>query len=338
MTGTVTLAFDDALGLARQALAACGAGHETAEVTAEALVEAEGEGLAGVGLAHLVTYCEALRDGRIDGRAEPTVERPAPALLRADARGGVGHLAFRRSLDDLTAGARACGVAVFTCRNGFTNAALGWFAARLAERGLVAMAATNGGPALLAASGSARPVFCTNPLAFAAPVAGRPSLLIDQSSSATAFVNIALAAARGEPIPEGWALDRDGAPTTDPAAAMAGVLLPFGGARGGNVALMVEVLAAGLTGANWSLDAPSFLAGDRSPGVGLFVQALDPDALFGGGFAERLAAYLERIEAAYGAYVPGRSRAEKAAAARRDGIAIPSDLYARLQGFAGTGG
>lgn len=334
MIRTVTLDYDDALALARRALAASGAGPAMADVMAEALVEAESEGLAGVGLAHLVTYCEALRAGRIDGAAEPVVSRPAPALFRADAGGGVGHLAFRHCLDDLAAAARAYGVAVFSCTNAFTNAALGWFVARLADRGLVALAATNGGPALLAASGSTRSVFCTNPMAFAAPCAGRPPLLIDQSSSATAFVNIVLAAGRGEPIPEGWALDRDGAPTTDPAAAMTGVLLPFGGARGGNVALLVEVLAAGLAAANWSLDAPSFLEGDCSPGIGLYVQALDPDALAGAGFAGRLAAYLDRIEGGYGAYIPGAGRAAKAAAARHDGLVVPADLLARIREIA----
>lgn len=336
MADSVALAFDDALALARRALAASGAGAAVADVMAEALVEAEAEGLAGVGLAHLVTYCEALRDGRIDGTAEPVIERRAAALFRADARGGVGHLAFRHCLDDLVAAARSFGMAAFTCTGAYTNAGLGWFAARLAERGLVALAATNGGPAFLAASGSTKPVFCTNPMAFAAPCAGGPPLLIDQSSSATAFVNIVLAAERGEPIPEGWALDAEGAPTVDPAAAMTGVLLPFGGARGGNVALMVEVLAAGLAGANWSLDAPSFLEGDRNPGIGLYVQALDPDALLGGGFAERLADYLARIEGQYGAHIPGRSRAAKAAAARHDGLTIPAVLRDRLQTFAGA--
>ncbi|TIW17972.1 MAG: Ldh family oxidoreductase, partial [Mesorhizobium sp.] len=100
------------------------------------------------------------------------------------------------------------------------------------------------------------PVYCTNPMSFAAPAADGSPLVIDQSSSATAFVNIRKAAEDGRKIPEGWALDASGNPTTDPAAAMKGAMLAFGGQRGANIALMVEVLAAGLSGANWSLDAP----------------------------------------------------------------------------------
>ena len=97
-------------------------------------------------------------------------------------------------------------------------------------------------------AGARRPVYCTNPLAFAAPVADGPPLLIDQASSATAYVELRRYADRGEALPPGWAVDADGRPTTDPNAALRGALLAFGGARGANIALMVEVMAAGLDG------------------------------------------------------------------------------------------
>ncbi len=332
---SVRLSLDAAEQLGRRALSACGAGDEVAALMARALVRAEARGLAGVGLAHLESYCEALRCGRIDGHAEPVIRRVSAAAFHADARGGVGHLAFERVLPDLVAAAREAGVAVFSQRNSYTNAALDWFVERLANEGLVALAATNGGPALLAASGAREAVFCTNPLAFAAPREGGPPLVIDQSSSATAYVNLRLAAERGEAIPEGWALDSGGNATTDPNAALDGVLLPFGGARGANVALMVEVLAAGLSGASWSLDAPSFLDGERSPGIGLLVLALDGDRLSGHGLGARMAAYLARLEGELGVYVPGRRREEHAARAVREGVAIGQDLHRRLIALAG---
>ena len=90
-------------------------------------------------------------------------------------------------------------------------------------------------------------------------------LVIDQATSATAYVNLRKAAEHGEPIPEGWAIDAAGQPTTDARAALDGLLLAFGGKRGANIALMVEVLAAGMTGANWSLDCPPFDQGSDSP-------------------------------------------------------------------------
>ncbi len=329
-TDTVHLSLEQAEGLGRRALAASGASAEVAALMARVLVRAEAEGLAGVGLAHLESYCDGLRAGRIDGHAEPAIRRPSPAAFHVDAREGVGHLAFERVFDELVAVARETGVAVFCQRNSYTNAGLGWFVHRLALQGLVALAATNGGPALLAASGARQPVFCTNPLAFAVPRGDGPPLVIDQSSSATAYVNLRLAAERGEDIPEGWALDAGGNATTDPAAAMAGVLLPFGGARGANVALMVELLAAGLSGARWSIDAPSFLDGDGSPGIGLFVLALDAGTLSGSGARAHIAAYVDRLEHELGVHVPGRGRDERAARAARDGLDVAADLHRRL--------
>lgn len=334
MNSRETLTLDDALVLARAALRASGANADCARVMADALVDAESRGLDGVGLAHLLTYCEALRAGRIDGNADPTIERPTPIVFRADAEGGVGHLGFERVFEDLVGAARGFGLALFSQRNSFTNAALDWFVRRLAERGLVALAATNGGPAFMAPSGGSRAAFCTNPLAFAVPGEDGPTVLVDQSSSATAYVNIALAAERGETIPEGWALDAGGAPTTDPAAAMRGVLLAFGGARGANIALTVELLSAGLSGGAWSMDAPSFLEGGETPGIGLFVLAIDPDSTFGPGFAERLESYAARLRDEFGAYVPGRSRAVRRAVAEADGLRPDPLVLARLRTIA----
>lgn len=268
----VVMSLEDARRLCERAAMALGASAETARSLAASVVAAEAEGQKTVGLAHFIDYLDALEAGRIDGSAVPMVTRPLPAIFHSDARGGAAHTGFDQAFDDLVATAKTLGVAVFAQRNAYTCGALGYFAGRLASRGLVALAATNG-PALIAPEGATKPVYCTNPLAFAAPTASGPALLIDQSSSATAFVNLRLAAKEGRPIPEGWAIDADGRPTTDAAAAVKGALLAFGGARGANIALMVEVLAAGLSGANWSLDAPSFTSGSESPGTGLFVAA-----------------------------------------------------------------
>ena len=197
--------------------------------------------------------------------------------MLSDAKGGLAHTGFDRIFNDLAKSARLFGVAMFSQRNAYTCGALGYFTGRLAERG-AGLLRRHQRPALLAGAGGTKPVYCTNPMSFAAPVEGGAPLVIDQSSSATAFVSIRKAAEEGREIPAGWALDANGKPTTDPAAAMKGALLAFGGNRGANIALMVEVLAAGLSGANWSLDAPSFSEGRESPGTGLFVLAIEPEA------------------------------------------------------------
>ncbi|MBK0397600.1 Ldh family oxidoreductase [Limibaculum sp. M0105] len=325
-----TLSLDAARALLTRAAIGAGARETVARSIANAAVAAEAEGLPTVGVSHFLDYLSSLEAGRIDGQAEPDISRASPVVLRSDAGGGVAHLGFDRVFEELIEVARSFGVAVFAQKAAYTCGQLGYFANRLAERGLVALAATNG-PALLAASGTTASVFCTNPIALAAP-RGDGTLLIDQSSSQTAFVNIRRAAEAGEPIPEGWALDAEGNPTTDPVAAMAGALLPYGGARGGNMALMVELLAAGLTGANWSLDAPSIIEGNASPMTGLLVVAIAPEATGGAGMAQRLDAWAARVEA-MGGHIPGQRRQAVLAKAEAEGITIGAEVLERIRSY-----
>lgn len=321
--------IEEAETLFFDAIRSAGAADAPARSLARATIEAERSGQPNVGTVHLFDYLDGLREGRIDGRAEPRVTRPAPAVFASDAGGGIAQLGFDLAFDDLVAAARQYGVAMFSQKNAFTCGALGTFAVRLARKDLVSFAATNG-PALLAGSGSKEAVYCTNPMAFAAPQAGGPPLLIDQSSSATAFANIRIAAAKGQSIPEDWAIDADGNPTTDPRAAMKGAMVAFGGARGANIALMVEVLSAGLTGANWSLDAPSFIRGSESPATGLFVLAIDPQ-LIDPDFKVRLAAQLARLSDEHGVHIPGVSKGETWERAAQNGLEIDDTVVERLK-------
>jgi (2R)-3-sulfolactate dehydrogenase (NADP+) len=153
-------------------------------------------------------------------------------------------------------------------------------------------------------------------------------LIIDQASSATAFVNIVRAAQEGREKPQGWALDEAKAPTTDPAKAMHGALLPFGGYKGANVALMVEVLSAGVSGASWSLDAGDFRAGDRCPSIGLTVIALLPGD---SRFDRRLSEQLDRLER-LGVFIPG-AEAPRGAYAADDIIEVDGELLERIRIF-----
>ena len=314
----------DSAGAFELAYAACrgaGAGEAAARSLAEATVSAELHGKPSVGFRHLVDYLAAFAAGRIDGAAEPELSSPVAAIIRSDARGGVAQLGFDRAFEDLCRRCAVYGVAIFAQHGGYTAGELGYYVRRLAEAGLAAFAATNG-PALMTAPGGKTPVYCTNPLAFAAPVANGPPLVIDQASSATAFVDVRDYAERGKPLPQGWAVDENGVATTDPQAAMRGALLTFGGARGANVALMVEVLAAGLSGANWSLDAPSFTTGAASPAAGLFVVVIAP-ALMAEDFAGRLARQLERL-AGLGIHIPGRGSAA---------IELPASLVDQIDAY-----
>lgn len=299
----VTLPVADIRRLAMAACAAAGAGAAAAASLVDATLSAARSGCEELGFPHFLQYLHALRDGRIDGNADPSIERPLPAMILSDAKGGIAQLGFDRAYDDLVRQARMLGIAVFTQKNSYTTGELGYYVRRLALDGLVAFAATNG-PALMAASGGGKPVFCTNPFAFAAPATPPESpLVIDQAASATAYFNIVRAARDGQAIPEGWAMDGHGDPTTDPEQALRGVLLPFGGYKGANIALMVEILSAGLSGSAWSLDATDSRSGREIPRSGLTVVALAPAAI-DPHFARRHSAYLARLRD-LGVHVPG---------------------------------
>jgi (2R)-3-sulfolactate dehydrogenase (NADP+) len=318
---TRRLSLDEATDLAARAARTAGASEAMARSLARATVSANAHGKGSSGFSHLMDYLAALRAGRIIGDAEPVVTSPTPAAIHCDAKGGIAQAGFDRSFDSLCERAQTFGLALFAQNGSYTTGELGYYPRRLAEAGLAAFAATSG-PALMTVAGAGTPGYCTNPIAFAAPLDKGPPLLIDQASSATAFVQLRHFAERGEPLPAGWAVDANGAPTTNPQAALRGALLAFGGARGANIALMVEVMAAGLAGANWALDAPSFTSGDRSPGAGLLVIAITP-SLLTPDFPQRLRLQLDRL-AKLGVHIPGR----RAAAAE---IELPDALVAEIE-------
>ena len=164
-------------------------------------------------------------------------------------------------------------------------------------------------------------------MAYSVPHVGRAPLTVDQASSSTAFVSVRDAAAQGTPLPDGWAVDADGRPTTDPEAALAGALLPFGGYKGANIALLVELLSS-MAGGNWSMDAPSWNAGSRSPSVGMFVLAID-HATVGRGFPGRAEEHLDRL-AGSGVHLAGGRRTAQLAAPS-DSLTLRADVVAALR-------
>jgi (2R)-3-sulfolactate dehydrogenase (NADP+) len=192
---------------------------------------------------------------------------------------------------------------------------------KIAREGCLGLMVANT-PAGIAPWGSSKPVFGTNPIAFAAPRASAPPLVIDLSLSRVARGKVMHAKRTGQPIPLGWALDADGAPTTDPTAALAGSMVPIGEAKGTALALMVEILAAAFTGAHASTEVSSFFTADGPPpGSGQFLLALRPPK--DPGFADRLEAILGLIEGLEGARLPGSRRAEAIERSRNEGITVP---------------
>ena len=327
------LTLEEVRELARSAAETSGANKDNANSLAASVEAAEAQGLSNVGLAHLPDYCDGLRSGAIDGNALPSVVKPTPMVFQIDAHSGLAHPGFDRVYEELVSAAKQFGVAIFSQRNAYTCGALGYFVDKLARDGLVAQATANAGPPAIVVPGENKPVFGTNPLAFAVPGLDGAALIIDQSSSASALVNIRAAAKKGEQIPEGWAVDSQGQPTTDPGTALEGALLAMGGGyKGTNIALLVEILSAGLTGANWSCDAPSFIGENQCPNVGLLIIVIDPAIVFGDGFEERISNYMKRFTSDYGGRAPGSKRNDALMNNKR-GVSVPTELISRIRNY-----
>lgn len=317
---TERLSIDAATELMERALRHAGVPAETARCVAEALVAAEAEGQHGHGFSRLADYAAQVRSGKIKAKAVPSLVHTAPAAVRVDAGYGFAYPALDIAIPALAEAAHAFGCASASIVRSHHCGALSVQVEKIARRALVGFMVANT-PAAIAPWGAAEPVYGTNPIAFAVPREGADPLVIDMSLSRAARGKVMHARKTGQPIAGDWALDRDGNPTTDAEAALAGSLIPIGGAKGAALALMVEILAGPMTGANLSREAGSFFTADGpAPGTGQFLMALKPPDDVN--FASRIETMLGAIAAVEGARLPGSGRTERLAQARREGIEV----------------
>ena len=335
-TDAELLTLDDAEALIRDALLAIGVPVDSAASVALALVSAEAEGQVGHGFSRLADYAAQVRSGKIVADARPAVEMVSETSVLVDAGNGFAFPALDAALDRGCDLADRIGTATMLVTRSHHCGALSIQVERIASRGLIGLMVANSPPAI-APWGSNEPVFGTNPIAFAVPRGDLPPLVIDLSMSRVARGKIMHARKTGASIPEGWALDRNGRPTTDPEAALAGSMVPIGEAKGTALALMVEILAATLTAANPSTRVSSFFTADGPPpGTGQFLMALKPHDM--DGFGQRLEALLGHIAGLDGARLPGTRRAAAISKARSSGIVVPLDYVEAARALAASNG
>lgn len=327
MTETVNLKREAALELCIRALVASNTSPDNALSTARALVAAEADGQSGHGLSRVPSYALQARTGKVDGRATPTIERVAAALVRIDARSGFAYPAIDLATDALPSIAPETGVAAAAIHRSHHLGQAGAHAERLARRGLVALVFSNS-PKAINFWGGREPMLGTNPVAFAAPRRDNEPLVIDLALSKVARGRIMAADRRGEKIPPDWALDAHGMPTDDPAEALKGSLLPIGDAKGAALVLIVELLAAALTGSDFGFEASSFFDDSGGPPhIGHTLVVFDPDRTSAGRFGGRLETVIGAIEATPGARLPGLMRLERRREADANGLDITVTLY-----------
>ena len=332
MVEPVRLSLAEAQELAYQALLASRTSPANARPTARALAAAEADGQGGHGLSRVPSYALQSRAGKVDGNATPRVERVAGAALRVDGGFGFAYPAIDAAIEALAPLAREQGIAVAAVHRSHHFGQAGAHAERLAERGLVALVLGNS-PKAMAFWGGRRAMLGTNPLAFGAPLPGGAApLVIDLAMSVAARGKIVAAEKAGRPIPADWAVDAAGNPTTDPKAALGGTLQPIGGAKGGSLALMIEIFAAAVTGSAFGWEASSFFD-DRGgpPNMGHVLVAIDAGQLSAGAYEGRMAALLEALAAEPDARLPGTRRLTNRARAAAEGVTIAPALHAEIK-------
>ncbi|WP_375255371.1 Ldh family oxidoreductase [Yoonia sp.] len=291
----------------RAALLNHGAGATQAAAVANAVARAEALGNVICGLYYLESYCTQLSSGRVNGTVTPEVSRPRPGAILADAKYGFAQPAFAAGLPEAVAAGLENGVVSLAVAHAHTCTSLGYFTEQIAAAGLIGIGFTNASPVVAPPGGNKR-VIGTNPIAMTVPGDDGPAMHFDFSTSAVALGKITMAKTAGEPIPLGWAVDENGAPTTDPDAALKGALVSAGGYKGWGFGLMAELLAAGMTGSVNSLDVAGLkVAAGKPHDLGQFYILMDPGT-YHDGFADRFVRIAEAVTAQEGARIPGADR------------------------------
>ena len=323
--GKIHLELDEVKPLVVASAMKAGCNQENADALARCIYEAERHGAHSHGLFRMPGYLASLVSGKVNGNADPKLSTPKPSVLDVDGDAGYAPLAHQRLAKPLADLAKSQGVAIAALTNTFHFAALWQEVEMLANEGVVALACTSFKPALPPAGGS-KPLYGTNPIAFAWPRENAEPCVFDQASAVMARGEVMIAARDGHDLPAGAGIDADGNPTTDPNEVLKGALLPYGGYKGASIAMMVELLAGSLIGERLSFESAAEDNNDGGPPRGgEFILAIDP----GNGLASAEGLFGKILEQE-GSRLPGDGRRSKREKSAKDGVTIPADLYEKI--------
>ena len=305
---TRDLSLDEIYSLAKNVMLANGCDTANAEALADIICRAERDGSHSHGLFRVPGYVKALRSGKVDGKAKPTIKHLTPAVIQVDGHGCFAPLAQAVGLPALTEATEKIGIAALSLVGVHHFAALWPETEYLADRGFVGIACTAYMPAV-APAGSNEALFGTNPLSFAWPRPGHNPVVYDMATASMAMGDVQIAARDGREVPLGTGLDANGQPTTDPAEIAKGVLLPFGGYKGSAIAMMVELLAAGMTGEQFSFEARDTDNKDGGPPRGgEMIIGMSPAIIAGDGWQDHVEGFVQKLSNIDGVRMPGARR------------------------------
>jgi len=306
---TQPLNLDEIHQLALSCLMQNGADALNAGALANTIMNAERDGSHSHGLFRLPAYVASLRSGKVNGKARPVAKALTPAVISLHGDNGYAPMAHQVGIPALTNAVKTMGIGVLAMTHVHHMAALWPEVEAIAEHNLVGLACTPYMPAV-APAGATKALFGTNPISFAWPRLGKPPVVFDMATAAMAMGEVQIAARDGHTVPLGTGLDADGNATIDPKAITAGgVLLPFGGHKGSAIAMMVELLAAGLVNENFSFEAKENDNGDGGPPRGgQFILAMSPELIAGDGWEDHCDTFFDRMSTMEGVRMPGARR------------------------------
>jgi (2R)-3-sulfolactate dehydrogenase (NADP+) len=305
---------------------------------ARCLVLAEAQGIASHGLSRVPQYATHLKNGRAIGAAVPTVAQRKGAALVVDAGQGLAFPACDLAIAEGIKTAKELGVCFVGVKNSHHAGVIVDHLRAASAAGLVGLGFANS-PSAMPAAGGKHAIFGTNPIAAIFPRRNADPLMIDLSLSEVARGKVMVAAKEGKPIPLGWALDKEGNPTTDAKAALEGSMLAVGNTtstKGAMLALIIELLVTAVIGAQFGFEASSFFVDEgNQPKIGQAFLLIDPAALNGSD------AYLDRIEVLVkemlvdeGVRLAGARRLSLERQAQTAGVSVPDALVQTLQKLA----
>ena len=332
---TERISYSDLAALIATIFRRHGCTPEIADLLAANMAGAERDGAHSHGIFRIAGNLASLDTGWLDGKADPVIEDVAPGMLRADGRNGFFQPILHRAAPLLEAKARTNGIAVLTVRDAHHFGALWPDIEPFARHGFIALMMVNS-MASVVPHGGHKKLYGTNPLGFAVPRENGEPLIFDQASSAWSNGDVQIARREGRTLPEGVGVDRDGNPTTDPNAVLeGGALLPFGGHKGSSIAMMMEVMAAGLAGSNYSFEVDwSAHPGAATPNGGQTIILIDPGRGATRDFTARIETLIDAIHDAGQSRLPGDRRYQNRVENDRLGIPLTSEQLANLRKLA----
>ena len=305
----IPLSLDEIYKLAKRTLLFNGCDEINAEAVTRTVLNAERDGSISHGLFRIPGYVAALKSKKVKGNSRPTNHFRTQSIIRVDGDYGFAPIAIRVGIPALIETTNKHGIGVLAITNTHHFAALWHETEALAENNLIGIACTAYMPSV-APTGATKALFGTNPISFAWPRKNKTPVVYDMATASMAMGEVQVAARDGLKVPMGTGLNKDGEKTNDPSAiANGGVLLPFGGHKGSAIAMMVELLAAGLVGDLFSFEAKVADNKDGGPARGgEFIMALSPQLIAGDGWNEHAEKFFEQMESLDGVRLPGQRR------------------------------